>query len=349
MTLTGIDMEGRITNWPRVKGLGYSFATTRVVGENGAIDPDWKANVAGARSQGLVAGGYHFIAAGTSDEHCRIFKDQVAPAIEAGPFLVQLDVERPNFHPEPTYPDIAAWFAEWRRDFPTHPVIAYIPRWYITGHLGSTTKLAALTPFWWNSDYRRDIDGWALKAGGWSSPAFWQYRGTSDLAVGAKVDLNLTRLDAGALALLGRPTALPESDTEEPVGVNLDLAATHDASPLDAFGTASIVGTGHYAIRVSDGKATPIADGTALGVVQKGRAVDAYRTAFAAGEALVAYNLGGELHASPTRDIGSTFRALPASVDTTPFDQAALDKATASGFNAGLDAAAKAVAAVTRR
>jgi hypothetical protein len=132
----------------------------------------------------------------------------------------------------------------------------------------------------------------------------------------------------------GGHTATDIPVEEEPVGININLDATHDPNPLDAFGTASIVGASHYAIRVSDGARTAIADGTVLGVVQKGVIVAPAPAWAAVGEAVVVYNLAGEATVSPLRDTGTTFKALAVPSDTTPYDQAAINAAV----NAALDA-----------
>jgi hypothetical protein len=134
----------------------------------------------------------------------------------------------------------------------------------------------------------------------------------------------------------------PDTATEDPVGININLAATHDPNPLDAFGTASIVGDNHRAIRISDGRMVAIANGTALGVVQKGVIVAPAPTWAVVGEAVVVYNLSGEATVSPARDIGTTFKALPvppAPVDTSPFSQADVDAAKKAARGAALEEA----------
>jgi hypothetical protein len=49
---------------------------------------------------------------------------------------------------------------------------------------------------------------------------------------------------------------------EEHVGLAVKLLATTDTTPLDAFGTAAIKGTGHSIIRVRDRHYVAVADGT---------------------------------------------------------------------------------------
>lgn len=232
MTITsGLDMEGRVTDWAAAYKQGYRFAVPRCVGENGAVDPDWAPNVDGARAAGLLAGAYHFIAGGTSAAHCKVFKDAIAPKIATGPLLIWLDIEKPNYHPNPTAADVASWFAEWRKDYPTAPVIAYAPRWYVTGYMGGA-NLAQYTPYLWASLYppagtKIDFENapvWTTAYGGWKGPVGWQYAGTTAIGIGASVDLNVFH---GDMAALSRLAAGGSSMAEFIAAGGLDLASTY--------------------------------------------------------------------------------------------------------------------------
>lgn len=225
--IPGIDMQGRVTNWPAVKARGYRFAVSRAIGENGVLDPDFAPNTAGARGVGLIPGAYHFIAGGgTVRDHCKRFKAAIG---DPAGMLIWIDAEKPTAHPNPTYADILVWFDEWRRDFPDHPVVAYVPRWFISGYLGTAT-LSGLTPWWWNSAYLNDAAkpptdptnaGWKLRAAGWTQPTGWQWHGSIDIGVGCAVDLNLYRGTLEELRALAGLTP-PDTATGGDVIITLD-------------------------------------------------------------------------------------------------------------------------------
>lgn len=104
---------------------------------------------------------------------------------------------------------------------------------------------------------------------------------------------------------------------EENMGIAIKLDATTDATPFDAFGTATLRLGG--LTRVRDGATVALAAGTSLGTVQTGTQGSL---------PIVALNHLGELHVAPLTNV--TYTPIPAPVppvDTTPFDQADIDAA----------------------
>ena len=191
MTLQGIDFNGRIANWARARSLGKAYAISRLVGENGVIDPNYAPNVAGASKAGLVPGGYQFLARGTAAAHCRIFIDAMGDPTGK---LVMVDVETPNEHKPPNADDVAAWFAEYRRQVPLHPVIVYSRAniWASIGNPRITDPHSVLMTSGYpgGTAYPGDKGGfWDDRYGG-LAPKFWQYVGTTELHLGAGVDLS---------------------------------------------------------------------------------------------------------------------------------------------------------------
>ena len=234
MTLYGLDMQGRITDWPRAKALGKLYAITRCVGENGAVDPDYAANAKGAAAAGLIPGGYHFIAHGTSAEHCKVFVDAMGDPTGK---LVMLDVENPNYHPDPTADDVYAWLREYRRHQPTHPVIVYtrenfwaslrIPTLVDPYAVFMTSRYPSQTSIAYPGD----------TGGGWDDllsgrkPLFWQYTGSRNLGLGAAVDLSAfhgTLADLRNLASdlpdTGADTDMVQINVTDPTPKLVDLA-----------------------------------------------------------------------------------------------------------------------------
>jgi hypothetical protein len=119
-----------------------------------------------------------------------------------------------------------------------------------------------------------------------------------------------THIDWARLGGHGPAKPIPE----EPMGLGLRLLATTDATPLDAFGTAKVKGTGHSVIRVRDRKYVPVADALDLGVVQKGALTAPLDTHAGDRTNVVAFNLGGETHVALLTDVA--FTALPAAPGT---------------------------------
>lgn len=164
---------------------------------------------------------------------------------------------------------------------------------------------------------------------------------------------NLTEAQLGALiaranAVKAALLAPPEADMPG-IRFSLDItAAKTDADRAKAIGTASIVGTGHdlvnLALRKPDVMDVP--DGHPLGVVLTGSIDEDVPGIFAAGERAVFYNVAGYpgLHASPWRDLGKTFAQIP-----TPAPAGPTAADVSAAYNAALDAAGKAIAAVPRR
>jgi GH25 family lysozyme M1 (1,4-beta-N-acetylmuramidase) len=315
MTLQGIDFEGRITDWQKAKALGKSYAISRCVGEQGAVDPDCAPNMRGAAAAGLIPGGYHFIAHGTARAHCRIFVDAMG---DPSGKLVMVDVETPNAHPHPDASDVAEWYDEYRHHHPTHPVVLYSRQgfWYSIGnptiHDPYTVLMTSRYPFSApNLTYPSDTGmGWNDRYGG-LVPKFWQYTGSRNLGLGASVDLSAYH---GTLAEL-RDLTLDLPDTSE------NALATITIDNFDA--PRAVTGT-NVTAWLPDGtnKVIPslssIASGTAT-IDQPG-----------------APRGSGWLRLAARPDAGwyvsaadVTLASAPPTVDPTPFDQAAVDKAVA--------------------
>jgi hypothetical protein len=217
MTLQGIDFQGRITKWTRAKTLGKTYAIARCVGENGEVDPDYAANVSAAAKAGFVPGGFHFIARGTVREHCRKFIDTMGDP--AGK-LVMVDVETPNFHKAPRADDVAAWFDEYRSHVPDHPIIVYSRAnlWAGIGNPRITDPHAVLMTSGYpgGTAYPGDKGGfWDDRYGG-LAPKFWQYAGTTELGLGAGVDLSAFKGTIDDLwRLTGKERIVPAPITDE--------------------------------------------------------------------------------------------------------------------------------------
>jgi hypothetical protein len=207
-------MEGRVTNWGRVKALGYAYSISRLVGEQGAVDPDYAPNTAGAIGVGIVPGGYHFIAHGTAAEHCKLFVDAMG---DPRGKIVMLDVENPNAHPKPTEADVGAWFNEYRKHVPDHTVVVYSREnyWFGIGDPKLGPNVVLMTSRYpGSSTYPGDgAYAWTERWGG-LSPRFWQWKGSSAIGVGASVDFSAFKGTLAELqAIAGTNPLAPDTST----------------------------------------------------------------------------------------------------------------------------------------
>jgi hypothetical protein len=158
---------------------------------------------------------------------------------------------------------------------------------------------------------------------------------------GEKVGGNSVDLDRAYRTNYGQwsPIALPDTSTEEPVGISLKLASTGVSDPaaiVACHGTATVVGAGHDAIGVADGKAVAVnmPDGKALGTVELCYIADPAPAWATLGEKCVTYNVNGEQAVSPLRDVKFVAYKLPAPVpapapDCTSAIETAVTAATA--------------------
>lgn len=90
---------------------------------------------------------------------------------------------------------------------------------------------------------------------------------------GAAVDLDRAYVSSFGQWPPTNSIPLPESDTEEPVGLDVQLLATVDPTvdPLTCFADGVVSGDGHAAIDVSSKKVIPLSNGTKLGRIQKAK------------------------------------------------------------------------------
>lgn len=97
---------------------------------------------------------------------------------------------------------------------------------------------------------------------------------------------------------------------EEPMGLNVRLAATAGTDPLASFGTAKIKGANHSIIRVADKVRSAVPDGMDLGVVQVGTLDPPLDTASGDRTNVVAFTHLGKMHVALRVDVA--FVPLPA-------------------------------------
>jgi hypothetical protein len=99
---------------------------------------------------------------------------------------------------------------------------------------------------------------------------------------------------------------IPDTGTEDPVGLSIRLLATRDETPLDVFGTAKLDGEAHNIHRVADAENVQLPARTDLGVVQRGK----WLVDEAENIDVVAFNHDGQLHVARLSHV--TFKGLAA-------------------------------------
>lgn len=150
----------------------------------------------------------------------------------------------------------------------------------------------------------------------------------------ASRDQQLDRLVAMAQAIAGNTSHSNMQQQGDPMGLSVRLLATTDATPLDAFGTARIKGTGHSIIRVADRAYQAVADGLDLGTVQKGVLATPLDKVAGDRSNVVVFNNDGQAYVALLTDVA--FTALPAPTqpaDTTPYSKADLDRYAAKAVS----------------
>jgi GH25 family lysozyme M1 (1,4-beta-N-acetylmuramidase) len=343
MTLIFADVskyQGSI-DWAKYRAGGYRAAVARA-SISLTTDPYFAANLRGMRANGILPGAYHYLWPKSGGKaQADFFLKQLGGNPQG--ILTMLDVEQtieksadgtilvPTLSPQTMY-DFAA---EWKAITGGHPLMMYAPRWfwerldfgnpkasqigplvssrYVSGSGDPEALYAKVPSYWWTADW-----------GGWTKVTQLQFSSHATFpGMTGNIDANAFQGSLSDLAFWAG--ILPESDMEEPVGLNPRLDVTNDANPYPELGRATIAGAGHDLISVKTGQAlvSNVPDGKDLGIVQKGVIVDAVSGMFAAGEPAVFYNVNGQLCASPMRDV--TFTPLS---DPTPFSAADVKAAT---------------------
>jgi LysM repeat protein/GH25 family lysozyme M1 (1,4-beta-N-acetylmuramidase) len=97
MTDYGIDVSHwqSVNSWNSVRGNGITFAQVKATEGTDYVDPKFEGFAAGAKSAGIVVGGYHYAHAGNVEPQVRAFIAQLLAAdlLSAGNLFPMLDME----------------------------------------------------------------------------------------------------------------------------------------------------------------------------------------------------------------------------------------------------------------
>lgn len=195
-TLPGIDVshwQGEI-DWARVAGAGTRFAFLKATDGHDFLDPTYSTNRAGARSNGLAVGAYHFArpdaSKGDAVEEARWFVSQADP--RPGNLLPVLDLETSKGLDQQGVTLWARrWIAEVRRLTGVTPLVYTSPYGWMQRTGDSRALARDGAPLWiahWG------VDSPLLPAGDWDGRGWrvWQYTSSGHVpGIRGRVDLDV--------------------------------------------------------------------------------------------------------------------------------------------------------------
>lgn len=325
MTLFGVDLSKYQAgiNWSAVKSAGIEYAIARAsIGLS--TDPTFGSHKAGALTQGILPGAYHFLMPGSGSDQADVFASMTNGARG---ILAALDCESQGLTIG-IITDFAERFAE-RSD--NHPLFIYTGPSFWRAH--GNPPLKDLGPLWLafypGGGYQGDnASTWDLVLGGVKA-TIWQY-GPRPIKGRSSVDGDAFRGTRAELeAFTGAAQGAPQHP-EEPVGLSITKL-----KPIS--GTVTVQGAGHSAIRVSDGAFIPVADGYVKEACYTGLLAPLAAHPSVGGPC---YGVGDAEAVLLARDV--TF----ASSDLTPFSQFDIDNAKAAGYEAARKKAIDAIGAI---
>lgn len=174
-----------VIDWPKVKEAGYSFSISKVTEGSTITDANYAANISGAKSAGMLVGGYHFLHARTPQEAISEAQFFLRRLSEIGghklldiPAVVDIEV------PYLTIPAIRAWIDFVYETTKKKPIIytnaQYLDK-YLTGPEFRDCKL-------WYAMYGSNQPA---NRSGWNEWMFYQYTDQGQIpGINSYVDLN---------------------------------------------------------------------------------------------------------------------------------------------------------------
>lgn len=207
MVLRGIDVSSHQPNidWGQVAN-SYGFAIVKATGGTFYANPNYAAQLAGARAAGLGVGAYHFAHEGENPG--------AGPEAEADYFLAHLDwrpgeVVALDIEDMGVGGDLSDWALRWLRRVEAalgiKPLLYSFPNYIETRGLG-TTELAAY-PLWfayYKTPYA--MGAWPATPGQWPRITIWQWSGgTAVPGIPNDTDDNIFEGTADDWRALGTP------------------------------------------------------------------------------------------------------------------------------------------------
>ncbi len=239
-TLPGIDVshwQGTI-DWMKVARAGKVFAFMKATDGHDYVDPTFLTNRAGARSNGLVVGAYHFArpdpSKGDAVEEARWFVSHADP--QPGHLLPVLDLETSKGLDQQEITLWARrWVAEVRRLTGVTPFVYTSPYGWIARTGDSRALARDGAPLWiahWG------VSSPTLPAGDWDGQGWRVWQHTSDghvAGIAGRVDLDVAQGKTLAPITIRRLTLEVDGDagrvTSSPLGLGCGGTCAHSVDP----------------------------------------------------------------------------------------------------------------------
>ena len=239
-TLPGIDVSHwqETIDWKKVAGTGKRFAFLKATDGHDYLDPTFATNRAGARTNGLVVGAYHFArpdpSQGDAVEEARWFVSQADP--KPGNLLPVLDLETSKGLDQQGITFWARrWVAEVRRLTGVTPLMYTSPYGWASRTGDSRALARDGVPLWvahWG------VESPLLPAGDWDGNGWRVWQHTSDghvAGIAGRVDLDVVRGRSLGPITIRRLTLDVDGDagrvTGTPGGVGCRAACSSSIDP----------------------------------------------------------------------------------------------------------------------
>ncbi len=239
-TLPGIDVSHwqNTIDWKKVAGTGKRFVFLKATDGHDYLDPTFATNRAGARTNGLAVGAYHFArpdpSRGDAVEEARWFVSQADP--RPGNLLPVLDLETSKGLDQQGITLWARrWVAEVRRLTGVTPLMYTSPYGWASRTGDSRALARDGVPLWiahWG------VDSPLLPAGDWDGDGWrvWQYTSDGHVAgIQGRVDLDVVKGRSLGPITIRRLTLEVEGDagelTSAPAGLGCRATCSKSTDP----------------------------------------------------------------------------------------------------------------------
>lgn len=237
--LRGIDVSSHqpVIDWGQV-AQHYQFAIVKCTGGTWYRNPQYAAQIAGARGAGMVVGHYHFAHEGTADSDPLAEADYFVARIDWQPGeVVALDIEDTG-----VAGDLSDWALAWlgrvEKRLGIRPLLYSFPNYIETRGLG--TDALAGYPLWY-AYYKTPyaMGTWPPVPGHWPRIAIWQWSGgTTVPGIPNDTDDNLFDGTVAELRALGTPATTPAPPPDPPATPGVPLRLTVAEAVINYLGAA---------------------------------------------------------------------------------------------------------------
>jgi GH25 family lysozyme M1 (1,4-beta-N-acetylmuramidase) len=241
--LLGIDVfngSGQV-DWSRAMGQGVQFMFAKASqgwagGPGGWMDWVFVTHVTGARSAGILPGGYHWMLKGNGAAQAQLFVSSLERVGGPKGLLCAIDIEQNSWdqslNVDPQTVD--DFLAKWDQLTNKQPILLYGASWYHDSYMHAGARWPN-RPLWWAgytgvasmpiaNAVASVTPGYMVPFGGWSSYAVRQFTDNA-LVAGQQYDANVTYLSQAQLSALTVPPVTPSGETTMDAATAAQFAA----------------------------------------------------------------------------------------------------------------------------